>query len=67
MNNLNCSYDDGYDLHLTYVDGTQAKSGEAKLNKSVSNYFDESGQLCMENVKKDVINLLTSISTKKLQ
>ena len=53
-------YDDKYELVLTYVDGKTGARRESTVVKSVGDYIDENGVLCL-----DILEVNSSCSRKK--
>ena len=58
-------YDDIYSLHLTYQDGETRKTRSQSMSKSVSSFFDENGQICMDLFEPEVSKLHNSLTTEK--
>ena len=58
-------FDDQYDLILVFKDGKTGKSREEKFMKSVANFFDDNGLLCMDLLEEAVLKLHKSLSNAK--
>ena len=58
-------YDDQYDLSLVFKDGKTGAKREEKFIKSVANFFDKNGLLCMDLLEDSVMKLITSLSNTK--
>ena len=58
-------FDDIYNLVLTFYDGKTGKGREESFNKSVADFFDENGVLCMDLVESAVMKLHKSLSSTK--
>ena len=60
-----CRYDDIYHLHVTYQDGETKKVRSQSVSKSVSNFFDENGQFCMDKFEPEVSKLHNGLAADK--
>jgi Microsomal signal peptidase 25 kDa subunit (SPC25). len=58
-------YDDMYNLVLQYKDTKTGVTRSEQFNKSVANYFDETGLLLPDLVENDVSRLHNSILAEK--
>ena len=54
-----------YDLVLVFRDGKTNQPRETSFHKSVANFFDENGVLCMDLLEEAVSELHKSLSMKK--
>ena len=58
-------FDDKYDLIVVFKDGKTGAKREQTFNKSVANFFDENGLLCMDLLEDAVLKLHKSLSNDK--
>jgi len=58
-------FDDIYDLSLTFFDGKSGKSREDSIHRSVADFFDENGLLCMDLVESAVMKMHKSLANDK--
>ncbi|XP_053404324.1 signal peptidase complex subunit 2-like isoform X2 [Mercenaria mercenaria] len=58
-------YDDKYTLSMNFIDGTSRKSRSGKITKSVAEFFDENGTLCIDRYEPEVRMLQNRIATDK--
>ncbi len=54
-----------YDLILAYYDGKSGKMRESSFHRSVADFFDDNGLLCMDLVETAVLKLHKSLSGDK--
>ena len=50
-------FDDQYDLVLVFQDGRNGIKREESFKKSVANFFDDNGLLCMDLLEDAVLKL----------
>jgi signal peptidase complex subunit 2 len=58
-------FDDVYDLILAYYDGKSGKMRESSFHRSVADFFDENGLLCMDKVESAVLKMHKTLSSDK--
>lgn len=58
-------YDDQYNLAMTFTDGTSKRSRNGQITKSVAEFFDENGTLCLDKFEPEVRMLQNRIATSK--
>lgn len=54
-----------YDLVLICKNGKSGKNRESSFHKSVANFFDDNGLLCMDLLEDAVLKLHKSLSNEK--
>jgi signal peptidase complex subunit 2 len=54
-----------YDLILVYKEGKTGQTRESSFQKSVANFFDENGLMCMDLLEDAVLKLHKSLSSDK--
>jgi signal peptidase complex subunit 2 len=54
-----------YDLILAYRDGKSGKMRESSVQRSVADFFDENGQICMDLVEAAVLKMHKSLASDK--
>jgi len=59
------NYDDIYELTVTFTDGKNAHTREAADMRSVAEFIDENGTICMDKLEPVVIKMHNSLSTGK--
>lgn len=62
---LVCRFDDIYDLVLVFKDGKTKISREESFKRSVADFMDENGLLCMDLLEDAVLKLHRSLATDK--
>jgi len=58
-------FDDMYMMMLTFYDGKSGSMREESFNRSVADFFDDNGVLCMDLLENAVTKLHKSISSAK--
>jgi len=58
-------FDDMYTMMLTFYDGKSGAMREESVNRSVADFFDDNGVLCMDLLENAVTKLHKSISSAK--
>merc|ERR1719495_1083412 len=58
-------FDDMYTMMLTFYDGKSQQTREESFNRSVADFFDDNGVLCMDLLENAVTKLHKSISSAK--
>lgn len=58
-------YDDNYHLHFTYIDGQTKEARSASMVKSVSNFYDINGSLCMDIFEPEIRRLHTDLTSER--
>jgi len=58
-------FDDMYTMMLTFYDGKSGAMREESFNRSVADFFDDNGVLCMDLLENAVTKLHKSISSAK--
>jgi len=58
-------YDDKYELVLTFVDGKTGARRESTVIKSVGDYIDENGVICLDILEPVVMKMHSSLSSGK--
>ncbi|XP_067143307.1 signal peptidase complex subunit 2-like [Centruroides vittatus] len=59
-------FDDKYHLSMIHTSGNSKKSQESSLEKSVSSWFDEKGNLIYDLFEQDLIKLHAKLCEKKI-
>jgi signal peptidase complex subunit 2 len=54
-----------YDLVLAFRDGKTGKSRDASIHRSVADFFDDNGLLCMDIVEAAVLKMHKGLSSDK--
>jgi len=62
---LSFRYDDKYTLSLSFQDGKTHKMRSGQVVKSVAEFFDENGVLCMDLFQPQVSMLKNQVGTDK--
>jgi len=58
-------FDDMYTMALTYYDGKSKAMREDSFNRSVGDFFDENGVLCLDILESAVVKLHTGLCSAK--
>merc|ERR1711910_55020 len=58
-------FDDMYELSLQYVDGKTGNTRNAETNKSVADFIDDNGIICMDLLEDSVLKLHKSLTSAK--
>ena len=54
-----------YHLQVSYKDGVTNKSRSFSLSKSVANFYDEDGYLCMDKLEPEIKKIHASLTSEK--
>ena len=57
-------FDDEYDLILAYTNGKSGKMNESSVQRSVADFFDDNGLLCMDLVEAAVLQMHQKLAKK---
>ena len=63
--NISFRFDDMYELSLQYVDGKTGNTRNAETNKSVADFIDDNGVICMDLLEESVLKLHKSLTSAK--
>ena len=58
-------FDDMYTMMLTFYDGKTGQTREDSFNRSVADFYDDNGVLCMDLVEAAVTKLHKGLSSAK--
>jgi len=58
-------FDDMYSMALTFYDGKTKAAREDSFNRSVADFYDENGVLCLDVLESAVVKLHKSLSSAK--